>query len=145
MPANRPRKRKRAVNPADPVSFAVPLVGIALVLLAVILTGGRRRLQLDAGLAARRLAEDLPDFRPQAMLVDQDGNTVLARGPDGFAVVFAAGARAAVRRIDGPTGLQVEGGRLTLATGDFTHPRFVLTADPAVTADWVRALGTWRG
>jgi hypothetical protein len=77
------------VDPSNPLSFAIPLGGIALVLLAVVLAGGRRRLRLDETLAARRLAEDLPGFAVSAMLVDQDGNTVLARGPDGFAVVFA--------------------------------------------------------
>ncbi len=133
------------MNPADPLSFVVPLAGITLVLLAVWLTGGRRRLRLDEGLAARRLAEDLPGFQPQAMLVDRDGHAVLARGTDGFAVVFAAGARAAVRRIGALQGLEIDGGQLTLATGDFTHPRFVLTADAAAAAEWARALGALRG
>lgn len=127
------------MDPSNPLSFAIPLGGIALVLLAVVLAGGRRRLRLDETLAARRLAEDLPGFAVSAMLVDQDGNTVLARGPDGFAVVFAAGARAAVRRI-GPASAQAEGDRLTLATTDFTHPRYVITADAATAADWARAI-----
>ncbi len=140
MPPIRPRKRKRAVNPTDPLSFLVPLGGIALVLLAVRLTGGRRRLVLDEAVAARRLAEDLPGFVAEAMLTDRDGNTVLARGADGFAVVFAAGARAAVRRLGGLERIEVEGGRLTLDTGDFTHPRFALTADPAAAAAWAQAL-----
>ncbi len=133
------------MNPTDPLSFAIPLGGIALVLLAVFVAGGRRALRLDEAIARRRLAEDLPGFMPQALLVDQDGDTVLARGPDGFAVVFSAGARAAVRRIAAPPALQVEGGRLTLDTGDFTHPRFVLTAEPAAAADWARALGALHG
>lgn len=133
------------MDPTDPLSLAIPLGGIALVLLAVALTGGHRRLRLDAGLAARRLAEDLPGFDVAALLVDRDGNTVLARGRDGFAVVFVAGARAAVRRLARLADIGIEGGRLTLATGDFTHPRFVLTAAPEAAADWARALGVLRG
>ncbi len=140
LPPIRPRKRKRAVNPTDPLSFLVPLGGIALVLLAVVLAGGRRRLALDEAIAARRLAEDLPGFAPRAMLVDRHGNTVLARGADGFAVVFAAGARAAVRRLSGLDRVEVDGDRLTVGTRDFTHPRFVLTADPAAAAAWAEAL-----
>lgn len=133
------------MNPSDPLSFAIPLGGIGLVLLAVVLAGGRRALRLDEALAARRLGEDLPGFEVRAMLVDQDGRTVLARGADGFALVFAAGARAAVRRLAGLHAVDVDGGRLTLATGDFTHPRFTLTAEPAAVADWARALGTLHG
>ncbi len=128
------------MNPTDPLSFLVPLVGIALVLLAVAAAGGRRRLKLDEGMAIRRLAEDLPGFIPQAMLVDRNGDVVLARGADGFAVVFAAGARAAVRRLGGLGRIDVDDGRLTLATGDFTHPDFVITADPDTAARWAQAL-----
>ena len=136
------------MDPGNPLTMLVPLVGIALILLAVWLTGGARRARLDRALVLRRLDEDAPDFVAEDVVVDAGGGTALAAAADrgAVALVFAAGDRVAVRKLapgdvrrlaqeSGP-----EGVRLVIDTGDFTHGRFDLLLPKAEAERWAARL-----
>ena len=68
---------------SHPITLLIPLGGIALILVAVWLTGGARRARLDRALVLCRLDEDLPDFAVAETSVDADGATALALADDG--------------------------------------------------------------
>jgi hypothetical protein len=118
------------MDATNPLAALVPLIGIALILLAVRLTGGARRVRLDRALVLRRLAEDLPDFAAGEMVIGDDAATALVGSADGTscAVLFAAGDRVVVRLLGrgDVRRVGVEAGRLVIDTGDFTHGRFEL-------------------
>jgi hypothetical protein len=130
------------MDPKNPLSLLIPLVGIALILLAVWLTGGARRARLDRALVLARLGEDLPDFTPVEVAVDADAATALAVGADGTLVlIFAAGDKVVVRALE-PGEVRrvaVAGDRLIIDTSAFTHGRFAL-ALPAAAARWAQRL-----
>lgn len=130
------------MDPKNPVSLLIPLIGITLILAAVWLTGGNRRARLDRALVLRRLGEDLPGFEPGEIAIAADGGKALVRSADGaaHAVLFAAGDRIAVRRLE-PRAFSVslERDDLSIDTGDFTHRRFVLSL-PGAAARWARLL-----
>jgi hypothetical protein len=130
------------MDPNHPVTLLVPLLGIALILAAVWLTGGRRRVHLDRALVLRRLAEDLPGFVAGEMAIDADAAHALVAEAQGaaYAIVFAAGDSVVVRRLE-PRDLRVavEGERLRLETGEFAHGRFTL-AFPGEAARWAARL-----
>ncbi len=131
------------MDPKNPVTLLIPLVGIALILAAVWLTGGARRARLDRALVLRRLAEDLPDFAAGEMVIDADGAGALIAeaGGTAHAVAFAAGDKVVVRRLERRDLRRVAlaGDRLTIDTGDFTHGRVVL-ALPGEGARWAARL-----
>lgn len=134
------------MDPANPVTLLVPLIGIALILAAVWLTGGARRALLDRALVLRRLGEDLPEFTANEIVIDRDGGAALAQGADGsVALAFAAGDKVVVRALTRAELRRVEvaGDRLTLDTAAFTHPRVTL-ALPGAAAAWARRLAPER-
>ena len=130
------------MDPKNPVSLLIPLLGIALILAAVWFTGGARRARHDRALVLRRLGEDLPGFEPGEIAIAADAGQALVRSADGaaHAVLFAAGDRVAVRRLE-RRGMRVSAERddLSIETGDFTHGRFVLSL-PGEAARWARLL-----
>lgn len=130
------------MDPTDPLSLLVPLLGIALILLAVWLTGGARRARLDRALVLARLGEDLPDFAAGEMAIAADGGSAIVADAGGaLALVFAAGDKVVVRTLErgGARRVTVEGELLTLDTGDFTHGRFALRL-PGEAARWAARL-----
>ena len=131
------------MTPMNPIVMLIPLGGIALILVAVWLTGGARRARLDRALVLRRLDEDLPDFAATEMRIDDDAATAIAIADDGtLALIFAAGDKVAVRPLavrDIQRVAQERSGddvRLVIETGDFTHGRFVLHLSAAEAARW---------
>jgi hypothetical protein len=131
------------MSPADPLALLIPLGGIALILVAVWLTGGARRAQLDRALVLRRLDEDLPDFAVAETSIDADAATALAMADDGaLALIFAAGDKVVVRPLAAHDIRRVaqEGRdgdmRLVIDTGEFTHGRFALRLPAAEAARW---------
>jgi hypothetical protein len=130
------------MDPNNPVSLLIPLIGIALILAAVWLTGGARRARLDRALVLQRLGEDLPEFVAGEVVIDADAATALAAGADGtFALLFAAGDKVVVRALSRAELKRVgaAGDRLEIDTGAFTHGRFAL-ALPGEAARWARRL-----
>jgi hypothetical protein len=132
------------MNPLSPIAMLIPLGGIALIMLAVWLTGGARRVRLDRALVLRRLDEDMPDFVAAEISIDADAATAIAATADGglLAVVFAAGDKVAVRPLS-PLDIRrllaqpaPEGVRLVIETGDFTRGRFALRLSAAEAARW---------
>jgi hypothetical protein len=131
------------LDPKNPITLLIPLLGIALILLAVWLTGGARRARLDRALVLRRLAEDLPGFAAAEIVIDADAANAIAASADGrdFAVVFAAGGKVVVRSV-APRDwrrITLSGDGLVIDTGDFTHGRFVL-ALPGEAERWMARL-----
>lgn len=134
------------MDPKNPITLLVPLLGIALILLAVWLAGGTRRVRLDRALVLRRLAEDLPDFAAGEMAIDKNGAAALIAGAPGFAIAFAAGDKIGVRALPAKEVRSVlaDGSRLVIDTGDFAHRRFALDlAEPAEPWAW-RLIGRER-
>jgi hypothetical protein len=132
------------MNPTHPVAMLIPLGGIALILAAVWLTGGARRVRLDRALVLRRLDEDLPDFAAAAVSIDADAATAIAATADGaaLALIFIAGDKVVVRPV-APRDVRrfsrlptLDGERLIIDTGDFTHGRFALRFSAAEAARW---------
>src|SRR5690348_13366436 len=83
---------------SNPITLLIPLGGIALILVAVWLTGGARRARLDRALVLRRLDEDLPDFAATEISIGADAATAIALADDGaLALIFIAGDRVVVR------------------------------------------------
>ena len=131
------------MSPMNPLALLIPLGGIALILVAVWLTGGARRARLDRALVLRRLDEDLPDFAVAEMSIDTDGATALAMADDGtLALIFVAGDKVVVRPLaahDIRRVAQERSGdevRLVIDTGDFTHGRIALRLAAAEAARW---------
>jgi hypothetical protein len=131
------------LDPKNPITLLIPLIGIALILLAVWLTGGTRRARLDRTLVLRRLAEDLPGFAAAEIVIDADGANALAASAEGrgFAIVFAAGDKVVVRSLARRDWrrITVSGEGLVIDTGDFAHGRFVL-ALPGDAERWMARL-----
>jgi hypothetical protein len=136
------------MDPNNPVTLLIPLIGIALILAAVWLTGGARRARLDRALVLRRLAEDLPGFVAGEIVIDAEGAQALVAAVDGasHAVLFAAGDKVVVRRLARGDLRRVaaERDRLTIDTGDFTHGRFALSL-PGEAARWAALLARREG
>ncbi|HZB93916.1 MAG TPA: hypothetical protein VE397_20880 [Stellaceae bacterium] len=135
------------MDPKNPATLLVPLIGIALILAAVWLTGGARRARLDPALVLRRLAEDLPAFLPGEVAIDAENMQALVAAADGSApaIVFAAGDKLVVRLL-APGELRrvaLAGDRLLIDTGAFTHGRFAL-ALPGAAARWAALLRAGR-
>ena len=131
------------MHPMNPITLLIPLGGIALILVAVWLTGGARRARLDRGLVLRRLDEDLPDFAAAEMSIDAEGASALAMANDGaLALIFVAGDRIVVRPLlahDIRRAAQERSGDavlLVIDTGEFTHGRVALRLSAAEAARW---------
>lgn len=136
--------------PLNPFLLALPVAGIALILLVIWLTGGLKSARVDRAKALARLAEDLPDFEAGSLAVDADGRLALARATSGdeLVLVFAVGNRLATRKLK-PRDLRAahlrpdpDGTRLILQTGDFARPRFELRlpeAEATPLAAWLGA------
>jgi hypothetical protein len=127
----------------NPITMLIPLGGIALILVAVWLTGGAPRARLDRALVLRRLDEDLPDFAVTEMGIDADAAIAIAVADDGrLALIFVAGDKVAVRPLaahDIRRVAQERSGddvRLVIETGDFTRGRFALRLSAAEAARW---------
>ena len=131
-----------AMDPSRPITLLIPLIGIALILVAVWLSGGARRVRLDGELMRRRLAEDVPQFTPAEMA--SDGATGIATDAKGLALilVFVAGDKIAVRRLGRGEVRRVETaqGVLAIDTGDFTHRRFALNLGAEAAERWAERL-----
>jgi hypothetical protein len=131
------------MDPKNPLTLLIPLIGIALILAAVWLTGGARRVLLDRALVLRRLAEDLPDFVAGEMAIDAARAQALVAAADGgsHAVVFAAGDKVVVRPLERRDlrRVAVERDTLVIDTDDFAHGRFAL-ALPGEAAGWAARL-----
>jgi hypothetical protein len=146
LPAIAPVCDERSrLDPKDPITLLIPLIGIALILLAVWLAGGTRRARLDRALVLRRLAEDLPGFAAAEIVIDAAAANAIAASADGrdFAIVFAAGDKVVVRPIAARDGRRItlSGDSLVIDTGDFTRGRFVL-ALPGEAERWLARLAT---
>jgi hypothetical protein len=129
------------MDPTNPLSLLVPLIGIALILGAVWLTGAPP-VRLDRALVLERLREDLPDFIAGDVVIDGDQKTALAIGAEGMPVIiFGAGDRVVVRALERGDLRQVQvlDDRLIIDTGAFTHARFALTL-PGAAAGWAERL-----
>ena len=127
----------------NPITLLIPLGGIALILVAVWLTGGARRARLDRGLVLRRLDEDLPDFAVAETSIDADAATALAMADDGtLALIFVAGDKVVVRPLVAHDVRRVaqervgDDMRLIIETGEFTHGRVALRLSAAEAARW---------
>jgi hypothetical protein len=131
------------MDPKNPATLLIPLIGITLILAAVWLTGGARRARLDRALVLRRLAEDLPGFAAGEIAIAEGASAALVAeaGGAGQAVLFAAGDKIVVRKLEGRDlrRVAVDGNRLTIDTGDFAHRRFAL-ALPGAAARWAARL-----
>jgi hypothetical protein len=131
------------LDPKNPITLLIPLIGIALILLAVWLTGGTRRARLDRALVLRRLTEDLPGFAAAEIVIDAPAANALAASADGrsFAIVFAAGDKVVVRSLAPRDwrSITVSGDGLVIDTGDFAHARFAL-ALPGEAERWMARL-----
>jgi hypothetical protein len=132
------------MTPMNPIVMLIPLGGIALILLAVWLTGGARRARLDRALVLRRLDEDLPDFAAAEVSIDADAVAAIAATEDGrsLALIFATGDKVVVRPL-APRDIrrlaqepERDGVRLVIDTGDFTHGRFALLLAAGEAARW---------
>jgi hypothetical protein len=128
---------------SHPITLLIPLGGIALILMAVWLTGGARRARLDRALVLRRLDEDLPDFAVAEMSIDADSAAAIAAADDGsLALIFAAGGKAVVRPLAAHDIRRVaqegsgEDVRLVIETAEFTHGRLALRLSAAEAARW---------
>jgi hypothetical protein len=130
------------LDPKDPITLLIPLIGIALILLAVWLAGGTRR---DRALVLRRLAEDLPGFAAAEIVIDAAAANAIAASADGrdFAIVFAAGDKVVARPLAARDGRRItlSDDGLVIDTGDFTRGRFVL-ALPGEAERWLARLAT---
>ena len=127
----------------NPITFLIPLGGIALILWAVWLTDGARRARLDRALVLRRLDEDLPDFAATEICIDTDAATAIAMADDhALALIFAAGDRVVVRPLQAHDIRRVaqeragDDMRLTIETHDFTHSRVALRLAAAEATRW---------
>lgn len=132
------------VLPLDPT---IPLAGIALILLLVWLTGGRRQARLDAGTeAAILLAAPETGFMAEQIAVSQAGDCAIARDGQGHvAMVFASGAKLAIRKLQRDEIATVTltpqddgSALLAIRTRAFTHPDFALRLDQGMAEDWRR-------
>lgn len=132
--------------PLDPT---LPLGGIALILLLVWLTGGRRSLRMAGEAdAIGLLAAPETGFAAVETVLSQDGSTALARDRDSrIAVVFGSGANLAARRLGRgdiaavSLSPQADGSvRLLVRTTAFTRPDFMLELDAATAEAWRRHL-----
>lgn len=141
------------MNPNDPLSLAVPVIGIALTLVTIWATGGARPRRLDQSLAARRAAQDIIGFHPIDILVDRDGRCALlaSSGDTVFVVAFMVGHRIATRKLAqsdlrriAHDDLADGAGRLTIETPDFTHARFDLIAPAQAISNWAGRLERLR-
>jgi NADPH-dependent ferric siderophore reductase len=129
------------MDPTNPLTLLIPLIGIALILTAVWLTGAPPA-RLDRALVLVRLGEDLPDFVADEIVIDAGRTTALAAAADGtLVVVFAAGDRVVVRALERGEvrRVGVDGDRLTIDTDAFTHRRFALML-PGAASRWARRL-----
>lgn len=127
------------MDPQNPITLLLPLLGILLILGAVWLTGGSAEARIDRELLRRRLAEDLPDFAAAEMAIADDGRAAIAAESHGpaLAIAFVVGDKIAVRRL-GPGeahGVTLDGDRLLIVTGDFTHGSFALSL-PGAAEHW---------
>lgn len=126
-----------------------PPTGVLLIVLVVAATGGMRRARLDASLACRRAAEDVPGFVAGDCLIDGDGASALVadRSGSAVAVAYAMGARVVVRKI-GKGDLRswrIEPQGLVLDVADFTHPHFRIALTDGLAEPWrlrLSALGS---
>jgi len=132
--------------PLDPT---VPLGGIALILLLVWLTGGRRQAVITGpGEATVLLATPETDFSASQIVVSQAGDVALASDAGGrIAVVFACGDRLAARKLShndiAAITVAPQAGDmalLSIRTTAFTRPDFTLQLAAASAADWQRRL-----
>jgi hypothetical protein len=135
------RIKIRGMDPTNPLSLLIPLIGIALILTAVWLTGAPP-VRLDRALVLARLGEDLPDFVASEIVIDADRTAALAAGGDAALVLlFAAGDRVVVRPLERGEvrRVGVDGDRLTIDTDAFTRRRFALTL-PGAALRWAQRL-----
>ena len=126
-----------------PITLLIPLGGIALILMAVWLTGGARRARLDRALVLRRLDEDLPDFAATEICVAADAAAAIAADHDGaLALIFVAGDKVVVRALTAHDIRRVaqesagDDARLVIDTGEFSHGRVVLRLAAAEAVRW---------
>jgi hypothetical protein len=136
------------MDPTNPVTLLIPLIGIALVLGAVWLAGGTRPFRLDAATARRRLAEDAPGFTAAALALDEDSAGAIAAASEGpqLALLFVAGDKVGVRVLAAGDVRGVEhqsaaaGERLLIEMSDFTLSRFALRLPAGAAALWAARL-----
>jgi hypothetical protein len=132
------------MDPSHPVTLLIPLIGIALILTAVWLTGGARRARLDGGLMVRRLAEDAPQFEPYEMALTADGAAGLATDAKetAFMLLFVAGDKVVTRQLGRGDVWRADAtqGILTVDTGDFAHRRFAMNLGGEVAERWAARL-----
>lgn len=132
---------------ALPLDPTVPLAGIALILLLVWLTGGLRSARLaDASEAAALLGAAETGFLTADIAVSRSGDCAIAHDGHGhLAVVFASGAKLAVRKLQRDEIATVTltpqddgSALLAIRTQAFTHPDFALRLDQGAAEDWRR-------
>jgi len=132
------------MNPNDPLSLLIPVVGIALVLGAVWLTRGAQRVRLDRPVMLRRLAEDAPDFIFAEFAGDLNGQGAIAseRSGPALALLWIVGNQIVVRLLSAGAVRRVErrpasdGTTLAVETGDFTLGQFALRLPSGEAERW---------
>jgi ferric-dicitrate binding protein FerR (iron transport regulator) len=129
-----------------PVLVVVVAIGIAMVVLAVHLTGGSVPAEFgDADQAAKRFAVDFPEAEVRRAFVSRDRRDVVLELADGHVgLVHAIGKMALTRFVAaGEMAAHVSGDdprKVDLDTGDFTWPRAHFEFEDRETASEVAGL-----
>jgi hypothetical protein len=123
-----------------PFIATVPLMGVAIIILAVWLAGGGARRLLDDEILRRCVTEDLPGVAIGDIVISGDGAAALATvvGESGLVAAIVVGDKVAVRRLDrgDVEAVSRDGGKLVIATSDFGCPRVALVISNSMTESW---------
>jgi hypothetical protein len=134
----------------SPLDLAIPIGGIALILLVVWALGGLRDARLgDEAALRRRIARDHPEFAVAQIMTDRDGRSALVFERSGrrALLLFSLGDKVGARLI-GPRDLRacrIAGGDLELRLADFGARRVRLKlGDGAAAERAARLIDEWR-
>jgi len=134
----------------SPLELAIPVGGIALIVLVVWLLGGMRTASLGDEAAARaRIALDHPEIAIADLVMARDRLSALGFAGDGagLVAVVAVGDRAAVRVLRPPEvrNARLRGADLALTLTDLGAPRLVFRlTDGAAAHAALERVERWR-
>lgn len=120
---------------------------IAFMLGVALLLGFRARLKLDETELRRLIAEADPGARVDAVLIDADGKTALARVSDGgFMVATAMGGGVTLRSFPAAAvRLRLKDGRVIATFADLGFPRISLKLAETSPPAWLAELAAGQG